>query len=359
MLVYLIVILLLFLFRNHVLGFPIGDQRNRIERNYLIIICSILILLAALRGSTVGTDTKYYLEDYSDISWYSFSYIIFDKYRDYPGLYLLAKICSVFHFPVQLFFGIVEFIYVYAIAKFINRYSEDKLYSMLGFAVIGLYSFSLAGLKQTLSMAFVLFYYMSLADKKYVKAVLLALAAYYCHHASLVFLAGVILYFMRNMKLFYLYLVVIVVVTLLGAAVLWEYFLTLLVNEHYSEAYLGDEGYSSTTMVFYGICLLFLFLFGRNYKRNKTEEARIILGMSTMAFVFQAFALVSSAAFRLSYYFVPFMIVGFPNDFNYIGNNNTKRFVKFIVAFMIIFVFIYGNRNGGSVVPYRFFWQQL
>lgn len=359
MLVYLIVILLLFLFRNHVLGFPIGDQRNRIERNYLIIICSILILLAALRGSTVGTDTKYYLEDYSYISGYSFRYIIFDKYRDYPGLYLLAKTCSVFHFPVQLFFGIVEFLYVYAVAKFINRYSEDKLYSMLGFVAIGLYSFSLAGLKQTLSMAFVLFYYMALVDKKYVKTVLLALVAYFCHHASLVFLMGVALYLIRNFKLYYLYLVVIVAVSLFGAVFLWENLLTLLDNEHYLESYLGDDGYSTTTMIFYGVCLLFLFLFGRNYINNKKEESRIFLGLSTMAFSFQAFALVSSVAFRLSYYFVPFMIVGFPNDFNCIGNNDTKRLVKFIVAFMIIFVFIYGNRNGGSVVPYRFFWQQL
>lgn len=358
MYIYIILILLIFLFRNHVLAYPEGDKRSQFETKYLKIVCFILILLAALRGSTVGTDTKYYLVDYSNISWYSFKSIVFDQYRDYPGLYLLAKICSVFHFPVQLFFGIVEFIYVYAIAKFINRYSEDKLYSMLGFTFIGLYSFSLAGLKQTLSMAFVLFYYMALVDKKYVKSFLLALAAFFCHQASLVFLMGVFLYFIRNFKLYYSYLIGIVAVSLFGTAFLWKNLLILLDNDHYMR-YVVGKGYSTTTMLFFGAYLLFLFLFGRNYINNKKEESRIFLGLSTMAFSFQAFALVSSAAFRLSYYFIPFMIVGFPNDFNCIGNNDTKRFVKFIVAFMIIFVFIYGNRNGGSVVPYMFFWQQL
>jgi hypothetical protein len=67
--------------------------------------------------------------------------------------------------------------------------------------------------------------------------------------------------------------------------------------------------------------------------------------------------LVSSAAFRFSFFFLPFMIVGFSNDFNCISNANTKRIIKFAVAFMVVFFFVYANRNGGSVVPYRFFWQ--
>ena len=206
-------------------------------------------------------------------------------------------------------------------------------------------------------MGFVLLYFIALDDKKYIKTVVLALAAYFCHHASLIFLLGVALYYMRNLRLYYLYLSVIVIVTLLGTRFLWTNMLGLLENEHYSELYLEDEGYSTTTMAFYGVCLLILFLFGRNYMEQCSEDSRVILGMSTLAFAFQAFAMVSSAAFRLSFYFLPFMIVGFPNDFNRISDANTKQIIKFAVAFMAVFFFVYTNRNGGSVVPYRFFWQ--
>ena len=119
-----------------------------------------------------------------------------------------------------------------------------------------------------------------------------------------------------------------------------------------------DGGYSASTMIFYGVCLSFLFLFSRNYMQQRSDEPRIMLGMSTLAFIFQAFSFVDSVAFRLSYYFLPFMIVGFPNVFNLIGNADLKKIVKFAMAFIIVFFFVYSNRNGGSVVPYRFFWQE-
>ena len=304
----------------------------------------------------MGTDTIGYIESYNAMPKLSVANILI-LYADYPGYYLLAKTCSLLHLPVQFLLGIVAGIYMYAIYKFINRFSEGKLYSILCFEVIGLYSFSLAGLKQTLSMAFVLLYFISLTEKKYIKTIVLALLAYFCHHASLIFLFGVALYYMRNLRLYYLYLSIVVLVTLLGTRFIWTNMLDMLENEHYSELYLEDEGYSNTTMIFYGVCLLFLFLFGRNYMKRRPKESRVILGMSTLAFAFQSFALVASAAFRLSFYFLPFMIVGFPNDFNRISDANTKRIIKFAVAFMVVFFFVYANRNGGSVVPYRFFWQ--
>lgn len=356
MLIYLLVILLILLLQNHLLGIPAGPKRDQTEKRCLAIVCWILVLLAALRGSTVGTDTIGYFENYQSISKLSFAEVLI-RYKDFPGYFLLAKTCSFLHLPIQILLGIVEGIYVFAVYKFINRFSKGKLYSILCFMMIGLYSFSLAGLKQTLSMAFVLLYFMSLIDKKYFKTVLFALIAYFCHHSSLIFVFGVILYYMRNLKLYYLYLLVVVIVVLLGTEFLWTSLLSLLENEHYTSLYMENEGYSSTTMVFYGFCLLCLYLFSRNYMKQKLGEARVIFGFSTLAFAFQAFAFVSSAAFRLSFFFLPFMVVGFPNVFNCVGNANTKSIVKFVVAFMIVFVFVYTNRNGGSIVPYRFFWQ--
>ena len=145
--------------------------------------------------------------------------------------------------------------------------------------------------------------------------------------------------------------------SLLGTNFIWSRLIALLNSDHYSELYLKDEGYSITTMIFYGVLLLLLLIFSGKYRRMKIEESRIIIGMSTLAFTFQAFALVSSAAFRLSYYFIPYLLVGLPNSFNYIENAGIKRPIKLIVAFIVVFFFVYSNRNGGSVVPYKFFWQ--
>lgn len=356
MLIYLLVVLLIMILQYQVHKIKSQTLRNKTEDRYLRIVCWILVLLAALRGSTVGTDTIGYIQDYDAIASFSWADVL-ERYADYPGYYVLSKICSLLHLPIQILFGIVEGIYVYSIYKFTSRFSEDKLYTILCFEMIGLYSFSLAGLKQTLSMAFVLFYFMVLIDKKYRQAVLLAVVAYLCHHASLIFLFGVALYFIRNWKIYYWALAGIVVLSLLGTRFLWTNMLTMLDNEHYTELYMADEGYSNTTMIFYGVLLLVFFIFSGNYGKQRKEEARVVLGMSTLAFVFQAFSLISSSAFRLSFFFLPLMIVGFPNAFHRISDKSTGKIVKFAVLLMIIIFFVYSNRNGGSVVPYIFFWQ--
>lgn len=357
MLIYLIVVLLILFFQNQVQGIQSQVRREKTEDSYLRIVCWILVLLAALRGSTVGTDTLSYIQEYDVMASHSFSDVLIQK-ADFPGYYVLAKICSLLHLPIQVLFGIVEGVYVYSIYKFTSRFSEDKLYTILCFEMIGLYAFSLAGLKQTLSMAFVLFYYMALTDKKYIQTIVLAVVAYLCHHASLIFLFGVALFFIRNWKIYYWALAGIVLLSLSGTNFLWNNMLTALNNEHYTELYMADEGYSNTTMIFYGVLLIVLFIFSGNYRKQRKEEARVVLGMSTIAFVFQAFSFISSAAFRLSYYFLPLMIVGFPNCFNRIDNKGLKGIVKIAVASMIIVFFVYSNRNGGSVVPYKFFWQE-
>lgn len=356
MLIYLLVVLLILILQYQVRGIQSQVRREKTEDRYLRIVCWILVLLAALRGSTVGTDTIGYIADYDAVS--SFSWVeVLEKYADFPVYFILSKVCSVLHLPIQVLFGIVEGIYVYSIYKFTSRFSEDKLYTILCFEMIGLYSFSLAGLKQTLSMAFVLFYYMALTNKKYIQTVILAVLAYLCHHVSLIFLFGVALFFIRNWKIYYWALAGIVLLSLSGTNFLWNNMLTALNNEHYTELYMGDEGYSNTTMIFYGVLLIVLFIFSGNYRKWRKEEARVVLGMSTLAFVFQAFSLISSAAFRLSYFFLPLMIIGFPNAFNRIGNKDERLVVKTVVALMIIVFFAYSNRNGGSVVPYKFFWQ--
>lgn len=356
MLIYLIVVLLILFFQNQVQGIQSQVRREKTEDIYLRIVCWILVLLAALRGSSVGTDTITYIADYDDMSSFSWTEVL-EKYADYPVYFILSKACSMLHMPVQVLFGIVEGIYVYSIYKFTSRFSEDKLYTILCFEMIGLYSFSLAGQKQTLSMAFVLFYYIALIDKKYIQTVVLAFVAYLCHQASLVFLLGVVLFFIRGWKIYYWALAGIAVFSFLGTSFLWTTFLTTLDSEHYTELYMADEGYSYTTMIFYGVLLLMLLLYSENYRKQRTEEARVMLGMSILAFVIQIFSLVSANAFRLSYYFLPLMIVGFPNAFNKISDKVTGKIVKVAVVLMIIVFFVYSNRNGGSVVPYKFYWQ--
>ena len=115
----------------HLNGVPIND-RQYLELNYLRVVCFILVAIAALRSTSVGSDTYTYVDNYLNMSFTSFRDILYEK-ADFPVYYLLSKICSVLNMPVPLFLGLIECIYIYSIYRFIKAFSEDKLYTILCF----------------------------------------------------------------------------------------------------------------------------------------------------------------------------------------------------------------------------------
>ncbi len=67
MLIYLLVILLVLLLQDHLLRLPKRASRHKMEVKYLKIVCWILVLLSAFRGSSVGADTIGYIENYNAV----------------------------------------------------------------------------------------------------------------------------------------------------------------------------------------------------------------------------------------------------------------------------------------------------
>lgn len=60
---------------------------------------------------------------------------IFDRWDTYLGYYVPSKLFSMLGAPQWLWFGFVELVYAFAVQKFINKYSADKLLSILVFVV--------------------------------------------------------------------------------------------------------------------------------------------------------------------------------------------------------------------------------
>ena len=194
---------------------------------------SILVLIAALRGSSVGTDTASYIRDFSLVKGFSYSYIL-ERYADNPGYYLFCKFIADLGVSVQIWFAIIAGLYIYSINKLIRKCSEDPGFSYLLFITMGFYSFSLAGLKQTLAMTFTQLAYVYLFDRKYFRVSIYMLLAVFCHLSSIVFLLALIIHFMKHSKRYYLFLSIISIVWVVGFSTITSKILSFLGNEHYS-----------------------------------------------------------------------------------------------------------------------------
>ena len=318
----------------------------------------ILVVVAALRGSSVGADTASYIKDYSTVNTLTYADIL-SLYSDNPGYYLLSKIFSDLKIPIQIWFAVIEGLYLFSVKKLIKRFSYDVGFSYILFIAIGLYAFSLAGLKQTLAISFVFLAYYSLYENKYVKYMIFTVLAIFSHLSAIVSLFALIIYVVRKKTFFYPLMGMLSVIWVSGYGLFANILIKLFNFDHYG-AYFGLASERSGTLTMFYIQLVMIavsLLFYRSYKNDSEEDSKIILGMTVLCVLSQLLAIVVASAFRIGLYYSLFSIILLSNCIGVISDTKARRVIKILVLLVFIFYFWYGNHNGSSIVPYKFFWQ--
>lgn len=345
MIVILSLILLVLLFRV-TLGFLRCSEsvKYKVESLFCFISYFIMVLLAMFRSSDVGADTLSYIRDYQDMSLMSYSDII-NEYTGYEGYYLLSKLFSMVGLPCYIWFGFVEFILVLAIARFINKFSRDRLYSIILFLATGLFMFSLAGLKQTLAMSLILHAYVYFVDKKFARSALLIVYAYFVHPASLIGFFAFVIYLLRRTKFVIPVLLLIVLLVCVGGLSTASWFVTIIGNDHFEMYLEADSSYTMSTLFLY--CLIFLCTLPYFVKYYRSDfNSRVEISCVILTCAFQYLASLSPSLFRLSFPLLPFLFVYVPNSFDLIDHKAPERLIlKFCALVGPIIFFVYSNSS--------------
>lgn len=340
----ILIILLLYISLYHQ---PLGVSERK-EKIYTFIICVVLVLMAALRSDEVGADTLGYRYNYETLYQFSTFQSLIDRYTIfYMGYFGLSKLFHMAGMPVQVWFGFVEAFYLYALMRLVNRFSKDKIFSLLVFTTIGLFSFSMAGLKQTFAMSLMMFAFICFLDKKYGLSVLLVFSTYYTHQSALILLGAFPLYYVRKTKWFIPLIIVLCLLIYFNSYLLIEKMVEALDNEKWESYLITNSGYTYVTFIFYIVITFIAFWNFKKYNIADPEFAKLFLGLSTLGCGLQLLAGVSPSLFRLSFLYTPFMMILLPNVFYYA--NNSKQ-PKLILMGCIIFYFLYTNRHW----PYSF-----
>lgn len=350
MIFLLFLILLIIILREFVKSQKNTVRKQVFENRSCVIVWTIIILAAALRKHTVGADTLGYLTDYYELDQMSFPEIA-ERYEGYLGYYFTSKIFSLFGLPVQIWFGFVEALYVFSLSKLINKYSTDKLFSILVFVTIGLLTFSMAGMKQVMSMSLMMLSFLCFVDKRFSSALGLAIFSYLCHPASLIFLAAFPLYFLRNKKYDLFLIIGATIFVMLYGAFFMNSMVDAIDNEHFEMYLIEDRSYTSTTLIFYSVIVAVSFIYYKRYSLNRPIEAKLSLGFSVIAIGLQTLSSLSPSLFRLAYLYTPFMMILLPNTCYFCGKNRKLLSIVLIVA--ISFYCVYTNRG----MSYSFFGQ--
>ena len=357
MLTFALLTIIILLLRNQVRKLPMGGTRQTREEKYSRYVMALIVVLAAFRSEEVGADTPGYMREYGEMARLSWDAISV-RFVGYSLYYYMSKVFYTMHMPLFVWFGFVELFYVFSMKLFIDRYSNDKLLSWLIFSTMGLFAFSLAGLKQVMGMGFMMYAYLAFTNEnqakfRYLYTFLLVFAAYMCHSVCLVFLPAFALYFIRNSRYFYIFVIAIIAIIaiggeliLAGAALQYE---ESTGNSHF-ETYLNFENtYSSVTLIFYVSLLLFSCVGVKTYLKKRPEEAKMAYGYCLMVCGLQTLASISPSTFRLAYFYTPFYMVLLSNSTVGLSPGIAKQ-VRFVIIVSIVFFFLYTNRD----TPYSF-----
>lgn len=321
--------------------------REKKDTQFAYWICVILVFLAAFRSDLVGGDTADYRYDYVSMGGYHSLDGLIERYSlFYMGYFVPSKIFHMMGLPVQVWFGFVMAFYLYSLIRLINKHSKNKVLSLFVFVTIGLWSFSMAGLKQTFAMSMMMLAFVLFIEKKYWLTIVLVVLTYYTHQAALIGLAVFPLYYLRNNRLLIPLSLLICGLIYVYNFLFMETMVQIIGNEKWEDYLVKDSDYSYVSLIYYIVITSIGFLNYKNYKNAEPEHAKMFLCLSIIGCGLQFLASISPSLFRLSYIYTPFLMILLPNVVYYSRNKS----VQYILMGSMTFYFLYVNRN----FPYSF-----
>lgn len=332
----------------------INNQRKTNSRLIQTLFCfSLLVMIQGLRHSTIGIDSCNIYRPYFESVSYGLTNI-FDfgevPYGFEKGFVLFTKLVKTLFNNTQFYIFLCSIVSIAPIAYLIYKYADNIPLAFIVFSTLIVYHFGFSGIRQAMAIGITCVAFEFLLKKKPLPFIIVTLIAFYFHTSALLFLIAYPLYHylkLTPVRLLFLGICFIIVLFFLQSFIV---FLTDLIfgGEKYLDYIMKDTVPSYNLMILFTAILLFTFM----VKNERITRLRVIL---LMAVVFQSLGLLSSAASRMAYYFIPYISLAIP-----ITTNSTKLKIPLelsIILLMILF-YIYCNASGYlDVIPYKFYWE--
>lgn len=314
----------------------------------LLISCLLIYLLMILKAPVTG-DYSRYADNFLNSAKHSFRFYL-DRKKE-TGFYMFTKLLSEIRFSTFFYFLITSAIICICLFFFLKRYAYNKKYAVYFYYTIGLFAFSLAGLRQTLAMSLCLFAYESIRKRKPLRFLLIVGVAFLFHKSAIFFLPA---YFLGRIPWKAKYQIPILIVYGL-AGIFFDRLYTMVA------AWMNyDYGIESTGngSIFLIILLIIGFL-GIVYRKELLEldkDSLLFLNMHFVVILFWLFRLFTRTAERPAFYYLYGSIILLDRILSLKAEDNDKEVTRkclllFSLALFGVF-FLYRTVRDGNLIPY-------
>lgn len=357
MIVYTILLLLVII---------LSATKNRKDvESKTIFVGFALFLLMALKDYSVGTDTIRYLERY-ELTNQSMDRM--DEYE--PGFYYLIRFCKFWGMDYRLFSALCYLIIYSLTTLFIIKFSERPIYSYLLFITIGIFGFSISGLRQALAVSICyLAVYLLFYKKDFIFSTILFYLSGTIHFSARIGFLYLIIYLIAsivkniNKKLVALLMILPVIALIFNTSIINQ--LIILDQSIRYEAYYDDDHKVNIVSYFIIPYLMFLYASYSYINSNKSKdsfEQKKFAFLYICSLIYAITAGISIAmpmTSRFLFYFSLPTLVFITNSierqkFRF----NAKRFQYIVVLIVcVMYFYISFSNNIMMISNYKFFFQ--
>lgn len=346
-----------------------GNRRN--STKFIIISFLLLFIVMGLRDVyAIGSDSSgsngSYPVIYRSIGRTEWNELIKSEEANYNiGFAYLTKLIFVITGgDYQIYITIISLFVLISYARFIKKYSPAPIQSILYFLGLLFYCFLFDALKQAIAMAFLLFAFDGIVQKKPVRFFAFVGLASLIHFPALVFLPAFIVGRMKVGRGYIVLLAMILTLTYLFRNQLLNIMLKAYGNEE-SEATMEGISFLRNKVVIM-IIIAVLMVMIRPPSRDDTIYNSMLMFLG-IAIVFQTFCGYNNIFERLADYYFQFSIVLIPLIFEKGGksrslidterNRQILNYTTVLLCAAAIWRFLSYVNNSWIFMPYRFLWQ--
>ena len=312
----------------------------------------LLFSISAFRADTVGTDLPSYITKFEAIprlGWADMSAIEQDR-----GFYLFIKLLSYIDLSPRFYVVVIAAIFAVSVSVFIYRYSREPILSFYALLPLGLFSFSMTGLRQALAISVLLFAYPHLVERKWVRFFLVVLLASAFHATAIVFAVAYFVAFRRVT-----YRIVLLGLVCVAGAYVYRYAFATFFVDHFGEQRglsITEAGGGITTLLMYsGILVFGLLVGGRGWQCD--HSTAVLYGILVVGVIFQMMTPLLNEFFRISMYFSLYNVLFIPAAVISI-RGRFLRTLCYVTALVVLSILYFGfTYDNAGVYPYRGLWE--
>ena len=367
---WLVVLVVLLAYLMH------GERKGNIK--YILLVISLMFCVYGLRDAySIGGDSSssylHMFERMEDTEWEDMpklsNWLSSEDFgenragheRSVAFQWLMKLIYDWTEGDYQWFIGIIALFVMIAVAQFVHRYSPSPVQSILYYFGLIYYTMMFNTLKQSVAMAFILFAFNAIINRKLIRFLLMVWFASLFHFPALVFLPA---YWIANMRLGRTYLIFLAVLFAV------TYFFRDQLVEWMTDTYETEIMDTGRGFLANKVIVMLVIIAAALVIRPPSGEDRVynsllmIIGVSA---VIQTFSTYNNTFERLADYYFQFSIVFIPMVFEDVKTKRrhlserelrmVRRVGPYVFCAFAIWRFLDSTVNDPTIYPYQFYFQ--